>query len=151
MSQERRKTRDLLLEYSIMPFHPRVGGLSIVYPWENMDVSTFEKQFYKMAKNHGYNGTEEDFWEMFSSSNVLAQTAGQFPVPGKEENLYYDYTTGIVYSFKNITDSEIVEELVNNGAKNVGQSEDGKTFYVYAPIQSLPMEDIIVYGVEPNG
>jgi hypothetical protein len=37
----RHRTRDLLLEYdpSIMPLHPRAGGLTIVYPWGNDNES----------------------------------------------------------------------------------------------------------------
>ena len=88
----RRRTRDLLLEYAltIMPLHPRAGGLSMVYPWGNDNSSgelmppfpyssiiqslyPWELQnltlmgdwLFNFAKNSGYTGTREDFYHYF--------------------------------------------------------------------------------------
>lgn len=147
MSQERRKTRDLLLEYHLGPYYPRAGGLSIVYPWENVDITIFEHQFFEMARQNGFEGTKEDFWEAFSSqSDIVAEQVSEFPVPGNPKTLYYDNTTGIVYSFKNITDEEVLQKELENGGIEVGQSEDGETHYVYAPIQATPTEGLTFYG-----
>ena len=90
----RRRTRDLLLEYepTIMPLHPRAGGLAIIYPWGNNNDSgsamppfpnpsaiesiyPWEMQnlaimgdwLFSFAANSGYNGTREEFYKYFGS------------------------------------------------------------------------------------
>ena len=91
----RHRTRDLLLEYepSIMPVHPRAGGLAMLYPWGNNNDSgsammppfpdpsaissiyPWEMQYlavmgdwlYVFAKSSGYNGTREEFYSCFGS------------------------------------------------------------------------------------
>lgn len=90
----RRQTRDLLLEYepTIMPLHPRAGGLAIIYPWGNNNDSggvmppfpnpsaieslyPWEMQnlaimgdwLFSFAANSGYNGTREEFYKYFGS------------------------------------------------------------------------------------
>lgn len=89
----RRATRDLLLEYdsSIMPPHPRAGGIPMVYPWGNdienggtalppfpnasiiENIYPWEMQnlaimgdwLYQFSKNSGYSGSREDFYNYF--------------------------------------------------------------------------------------
>ena len=90
----RRQTRDLLLEYepTIMPLHPRAGGLTIIYPWGNNNDSgsamppfpnpsaieslyPWEMQnlaimgdwLFSFAAKSGYNGTREEFYKYFGS------------------------------------------------------------------------------------
>ena len=92
--RERKRTRDLLLEYdrAIMPPKPRAAGLSniyswgstpldnlngdeppipnqkdisIIYPWENTSLSIFSHQLYKVAIVNGFIGTEQDFLNHF--------------------------------------------------------------------------------------
>ena len=90
----RHRTRDLLLEYepSIMPLHPRAGGLAMVYPWGNNNESgnvmppfpnpsaiqqiyPWEMQnlaimgdwLFAFAANSGYKGTREEFYKYFGS------------------------------------------------------------------------------------
>lgn len=92
--KERRRTRDLLLEYdrAIMPPKPRAAGLSniyswgstpldnlngeeppipgqkdisIIYPWENTSLSIFSNQLYKVAIINGFVGTEKEFIDRF--------------------------------------------------------------------------------------
>lgn len=92
--KERKRTRDLLLEYdrAIMPPKPRAAGLSniyswgstpldnlngdeppmpnqkdisIIYPWENTSLSIFSHQLYKVAIVNGFIGTEQDFLNHF--------------------------------------------------------------------------------------
>lgn len=90
----RRQTRDLLLEYepTIMPLHPRAGGLAVVYPWGNNNDSgsvmppfpnpsaieslyPWEMQnlaimgdwLFSFAAKSGYNGTREEFYKYFGS------------------------------------------------------------------------------------
>lgn len=94
IAYERRRTRDLLLEYdkAIMPPRPRTAGLSniyswgstpldnlngeeppiplqkdisIIYPWENTSLSIFSNQLYKVAIINGYVGTESEFLDRF--------------------------------------------------------------------------------------
>ena len=90
----RHRTRDLLLEYepTIMPLHPRAGGLAIVYPWGNNNDSgsvmppfpnpsaisaiyPWEMQnlaimgdwLFAFAANSGYKGTREEFYKYFGT------------------------------------------------------------------------------------
>lgn len=90
----RHRTRDLLLEYdpSIMPLHPRAGGLTIVYPWGNDNESgsvmppfpnpaeisqlyPWEMQnlaimgdwLFGFAANSGYTGSREEFYANFGT------------------------------------------------------------------------------------
>lgn len=90
----RHRTRDLLLEYdhSIMPLHPRAGGLAILYPWGNENESggvmppfpnpsaisaiyPWEMQnlavmgdwLFAFAANSGYTGTREEFYKYFGT------------------------------------------------------------------------------------
>lgn len=97
MFDNRRRTRDLLLEYdrAIMPPRPRAAGLgliyswlnsntpstdtiysvpipetsefSVVYPWESIGLSILSDQIYILASNSGYNGTREEFHRYFGS------------------------------------------------------------------------------------
>ena len=88
----RRRTRDLLLEYAptIVPLHPRAGGLSMLYPWGNdnssgeamppfpninaiqslypwemQNLTLFGDWLYQFASHSGYNGTREEFYNYF--------------------------------------------------------------------------------------
>jgi len=90
----RHRTRDLLLEYdtSIMPLHPRAGGLAMVYPWgNNNDSDTAMPPFpdlsaikliypwsmqeltimgdwlFALAASSGYKGTRNEFYANFGS------------------------------------------------------------------------------------
>ena len=90
----RHRTRDLLLEYepSIMPLHPRAGGLAMVYPWGNNNDSgalmppfpdpsaiaqiyPWEMQnlaimgdwLFTFAAGSGYTGSREEFYKYFGS------------------------------------------------------------------------------------
>ena len=90
----RHRTRDLLLEYepSIMPLHPRAGGLAMVYPWGNnndsgtvlppfpnsdeisslypwslSDLAIMGDWLYTLASNSGYDGSREEFYKNFGS------------------------------------------------------------------------------------
>ena len=97
MFDNRRRTRDLLLEYdrAIMPPRPRAAGLgliyswlnsntpstdviynvpipstaefSVVYPWETIGLSLLSDQIFILASNSGYNGTREEFHRYFGS------------------------------------------------------------------------------------
>ena len=93
MCHERRRTRDLLVEYdaSIMPPRPRAAGLemvyfwsndmlkngnpdvpmpdgtdaNIVYPWETTNLSILSQQLFQIAANSGYTGTLNEFKQYF--------------------------------------------------------------------------------------
>ena len=93
MCHERRRTRDLLLEYdaSIMPPRPRTAGLemvylwsndmlkngspdlplpngseaTIIYPWETTNLNILSQQLYQLAANSGYTGTLNEFKQYF--------------------------------------------------------------------------------------
>lgn len=156
MSQARNLTRDLLLEYDpqVMSFHYRMAGLSVVYPWENMNRAIVSKEIYEIAKNSGFEGSEEEFWKSFSGGIVVRGTIETFPVPGNELNLYLDDNTNVVYFFKAIrdeVDDKVAEEI---GAYIVGSEvikfEDGEddVLYLYIPIRALPLLKTLIVGGE---
>lgn len=69
MCKERWRTRDLLLEYDshIMPPRPRTAGLGMIYPWENISISSLIKQLFMIAAENGFLGTEADFKTNFGA------------------------------------------------------------------------------------
>lgn len=146
---ERYRTRDLLLEYdsSILPFHPRAGGLKIIYPWENIDNSILKQQIYQVALDNGYVGTVDDFWSKFSTGLLIHGTIDTFPVPGNENNLYLDDESGILYYFKEITGTINLNMVARIGAVIVGQSttndEQEQNIFLYIPVHAMPIEDLI--------
>ena len=115
---ERYRTRDLLLEYdtNIMPPHPRAGGISVVYPWgssvwdnvvdmsipntphtttlsmiypwENTSLNILSHQLFLLAVMNGFNGTEEDFKELFTSyvvaRSIMFEKYSDFPEVGTD-------------------------------------------------------------------
>jgi len=134
-NHERWRTRDLLLEYdtSIMPPHPRAGGLnlvypwgsayyenvvdtfvpttthtttlSMIYPWENTSLNILNHQLYLVAVMNGFEGTEEDFKDLFTSfvgaRSIMFATYEAFPETGIAEKLYFDLNTKILYYWDN--------------------------------------------------
>lgn len=148
IAHERRRTRDLLLEYdiSIMPPHPRSAGLKMIYPWENINNSVLKQQIYDIALDNGYVGTVDDFWDKFSSSVLVHGTLDTFPVPGNEYSLYFDDDTSVLYYFKSANGALNEKLIARIGAAIVGTSvvvgEDIVT-YLYIPVRALPIEDLI--------
>ena len=143
---ERWRTRDRLLDYdfSIVPAMPHSAGLSMIYPWETVQLSQLSYQFFTLAQQHGYTGTEEYLWKQFSEGNIISSTIDNFPVPGDEHNLYLDKETGILYYFKAArTDIDpIVAAKI--GIAIVGHSLVDDVYYLYIPISALLIEDIIL-------
>ena len=104
---ERRKTRDLLLEYDpiIMPPRPRAAGLKSVYPWETLPFSILAKQLFTFAANSGFTGTEEDFSQKFGSflenKNIIFMNFIDFPEVGEINKLYFALDEKILYYWDN--------------------------------------------------
>ena len=132
---ERYRTRDLLLEYdtNIMPPHPRAGGISVVYPWgssvwdnvvdmsipntphtttlsmiypwENTSLNILSHQLFLLAVMNGFNGTEEDFKELFTSyvgaRSIMFAKYSDFPEVGTDSKLYFDLEEKILYYWDN--------------------------------------------------
>ena len=130
-NHERWRTRDLLLEYdaAIMPPHPRAGGLamiypwgssvydnvvdmsiphnphtttlSMIYPWENTSLNILNHQLYLIAVQSGFDGTEEDFKELFKGyvgpRSIMFAVYSAFPETGITDKLYFDLETKILY------------------------------------------------------
>ena len=126
----RQLTRDLLLEYNktIIPPRPRAAGLgmiynwgstpldnlngdeppipnqkdiSIIYPWENISLSIFSNQLYKVAIINGFVGTEREFLDRFvnyvSDKQIIFETYNNFPQYGSLSKLYFDLNEKILY------------------------------------------------------
>lgn len=130
-ARERKRTRDLLLEYdiSIMPPRPRADGLSIafpwgnanlidntdgtmpptptaaemasLYPWANTAITILMHQFYIVAVQHGYTGSEQDYFNSFGTyvgdKCIIYGTLMKFPNPGSKDKLYFDLEEKILY------------------------------------------------------
>lgn len=132
---ERYRTRDLLLEYdlNIMPPHPRAGGISVVYPWgssawdnvvdmsiprqphtttlsmvypwENTSLNILSHQLYLLAVANGFDGTEDDFKELFKGyvgpRSIMFAVAADFPEEGIASKLYFDLEEKVLYYWDN--------------------------------------------------
>lgn len=135
VNRERHRTRDLLLEYdvNIMPPHPRAGGiamvypwgsaildnivdnsipssphtttLSMVYPWENTSLNILMQQLYLLAIQNGFEGTLDDFKQLFSTyvgpRSIMFATYANFPEEGIASKLYFDLEEKILYYWDN--------------------------------------------------
>ena len=152
MCKERRRTRDRLLEYdlSIMPLKPHSAGLSIIYPWENQSLLFTSYQLYEIAKNYGFPGTVEEFFSKFSlyGGNIIKGTISTFPVPGNENNLYFDEESKILYYFS-VKNMKILSETVAKiGAAIVGYSVVKETSeiitYLYIPVKASLIADSVL-------
>lgn len=146
---ERYRTRDRLVEYdfNVYPAVPHTAGLQMIYPWENLMLSSLSHSIFLLAQRSGYTGEEDDFWSSFSESKIHFGTLNTFPIPGEENSLYFDKETGILYYFKISTtinyeqaalaDVAIVDHaLVNNDGTEV--------FYLYIPVRAYLIEDTIL-------
>ena len=152
-NRERWRTRDLLLEYdtAIMPPHPRAGGLatvypwgsayydnvidysvpkmphvarlSMIYPWENTSLNILNHQLYLIAVQNGFDGTEDDFKELFRGyvgpRSIMFATYDAFPETGITDKLYFDLETKILYYWNDeyipVNAMLIAETALNGG------------------------------------
>lgn len=122
---ERARTRDLLLEYNktIMPPKPRSAGLAYIYPWENLSLSIFSQQLFKLAENSGFNGTKSDFFEKFGSllqsRNTVFENFIDFPDKGEINKLYFALDEKILYYWDNeyipVNTMLITNTIINGG------------------------------------
>ena len=145
MCQERKRTRDRLLEYDL-PLHPRAGGLAMVYPWEDNEKRVLKKQIYDIAVESGFNGSEHEFWNSFSGGQIITGiNPFDFPVPGSEKNLYVSESSGAVYCFRVMT-IEAIEDNLPAGAIIVATVNN--IAYLYIPIRAALLENAILFGGE---
>ena len=104
MCQERRRTRDLLLDYYMLP-RPRTAGLAMVYPWENTALTTLLQQIYQIAVNSGFTGTEQDlkehFGEFLNEKQIIYANYANFPAEGETDKFYFDLNDKILYYWDN--------------------------------------------------
>ena len=149
MCRERRRTRDRLLEYDsfIMPYHPRQAGLSMVYPWENINLSVLQKQIYQIALNEGFQDSEQAFWNRFSQDNIVFGTLNTFPIDGNEKALYFDTNSESLYYFKRSTTlNENVSALIGVAIVNhaIIDTNGTEEYCLYIPLKAYLMENIIL-------
>ena len=146
-NKERYRTRDLLLEYDaqIVPLKPHTAGLAMIYPWENLSLSVLKSQIFQIALNCGYIGEESEFWENFVSptGGINTGTIETFPTPGRENELYLDTETEILYYFREADNNSInVEELTLAGAEIIYGEND--KVYLYIPVRARPIEPLLL-------
>lgn len=125
MSEARAKTRDLLLEYdkAIMPPKPRAAGLGSIYPWENLPISFFSQQLFRLAANSGFEGTESDFKKKFGSylqdKQIIYANYNDFPIIGEIDKFYFDLIEKILYYWDNeyipVNAMLITNTVINGG------------------------------------
>lgn len=109
MCRERKRTRDLLLDYDSTGIcripRPRTAGLAMVYPWENIALSTLVQQIYQIAANSGFTGTEDDFKQHFgeflSEKQIIYANYDNFPAEGETDKFYFDLIDKILYYWDN--------------------------------------------------
>ena len=148
MCQERRRTRDRLLEYdpSIIIPTPHTAGLAMIYPWENTSLSVLSNEIYQIVQRYGYQGTEAEFWFRFTGGTLVVGTLATFPIEGNVQNLYLDKETDTLYHYKiyqGIINTKVAEDL---GATIVNIEND--ITYLYIPIKSMLIEDVVINGGE---
>lgn len=119
----RERTRDLLIEYNMLPVPSRAQTLN-PFPRSNVDTYTFGQQLYELACLSGYTGTKEQFLNNFglflNNQRILFDILSNFPIPGQEGYLYYDIETNILYAWKNneyipINTMLIADTILNGG------------------------------------
>lgn len=156
MFDNRRRTRDLLLEYdrAIMPPRPRAAGLgliyswlnsntpstdtiysvpipetsefSVVYPWESIGLSILSDQIYILASNSGYNGTREEFHRYF----------GSYLESNRQEILFEEYN-----NFPQVGTSDMLYFDLNEKILYYWDQE-------YIPVNAMLIADTILNGGE---
>lgn len=154
---ERYRTRDRLFDYNLPPCP---YNENTIMPWENCSLNILSQQLYTIAKNNGFNGTEQQFLTKFANSasaienTVIVGTLDTFPRPGDENVLYLDQETGILYYFKSTNHKVYTEVAAKIGAAIVGQSiiEDAQEIitYLYIPVRALLIENTILNCGDAN-
>lgn len=152
----RRRTRDLLLEYDrmIMPPRPRAAGLgliyswlesntpstdviysvpipqttefSVVYPWESIGLSILGDQIYLLASQSGYTGTREEFHKYF----------GTYLEKNRQEILFEEYD-----NFPQVGSKEMLYFDLNE--KILYYWDEG-----YIPVNAMLIANTILHGGE---
>ena len=127
-NRERYRTRDRLLEYdnTIYPQVPHSAGLAVVYPWENMSITSLMKQLYQGAAASGYSGTESEFvskfGELLGGRQIIFGTINSFEVSDDDEHLYYDTEDNIMYYYEDDEFIPINALLVNDAILDSGHA-----------------------------
>lgn len=97
-NQERRKTRNRLLEYGY--------GIPAPIPITTEEsLESLSHKLYLIAKNNGFTEAEEDFIKLFSGTmnnkQVLFASFSTFPQMGDQNVLYFDIDEKILYYWNN--------------------------------------------------
>lgn len=147
-NHERYRTRDRLLRnLDFFPDNPVTNRMPMVYPWENIALSVFERQLLDLAHKYGFTGDANDFFNRFSSGAIHYGTLNTFPIDGIENDLYLDTETDILYYFKATTETIDTTMAAKIGVAIVGQSsvinQQETITYLYIPIRALPIENLI--------
>lgn len=124
MSEERRRTRDLLLEAQNPTTSTNyISSIKSVYPWENMQLSFFAGQLYAFAQLNGYKGNVDDFNKQFVSAikekTIHYLSKNEFPSEGEKNHLYFDIEEKILYYYDNeylpVNTTLITNSIINGG------------------------------------
>jgi len=77
----------------------------MVYPWENTSLNILSHQLYLLAVANGFDGTEDDFKELFKGyvgpRSIMFAVAADFPEEGIASKLYFDLEEKVLYYWDN--------------------------------------------------
>jgi len=119
---ERRRTRDLLLEYSMLP-QPYATNLKSIYPLENLSLSILQQQLFMLARDNGFQGNITNFKEkikfLLQDQQIVYENFSNFPSVGEKNKLYFDLTEKILYYWENeyipINSTLIANTIIEGG------------------------------------
>ena len=127
MSEERRRTRDLLLDaQNPTPPTTYISSIRAVYPWENMELAFFAGQLYALAAQGGYTGSIDDFntsfGKLLEEKNIQYFNKNDFPEEGNTNNLYFAIDEKILYYWNGNSYNPIQATLIQNSTIEGGEA-----------------------------
>lgn len=141
---ERWRTRDRLLEVISDPLpYPYTDPFPFIYPCLSKKLWQLPVKIIEIAKNSGYIGTEENFWNYFSPNSFchFYPSANNFPELGIVGDLYFDNSTNELYYFQVTTKQVLIELTAKVGEAIIGTHKtanyEDMPVYIYVPISAL--------------
>ena len=106
-----------------VPAQPHTTTLSMVYPWENTSLNILSHQLYMLAVQYGFEGTEDDFKQLFTAyvgpRSIMFAVYENFPEEGVANKLYFDLEEKILYYWDGeyipVNAMLITDTLLNGG------------------------------------
>ena len=149
-NRQRYRTRDRLYNVQGLDglptfLEPTIAPIPL---YSNSHLNLLEKEIFEIARQNGFMGDNNSFWQKFSAGNVhVLPTILDFPIQGIIGDLYLDQETDILYYFKSTTQIVYSDQAARIGAAIVGthiiQNTTTTITYLYIPVRALPIENLI--------